>query len=87
MAIVHREVIAMSIFGLPTTLKGHIIDQFERTRGDDLPVVLHAIARGVKHHAWQRWSMRPEELGEWERLERKLNELADWADDESRLLR
>ena len=77
----------MSIFGLPTTLKGHIIDQFERTRGDDLPVVLYAIARGVKHHAWQRLSMRPEELGEWERLERKLNELADWADSKSRLLR
>ena len=77
----------MSIFGLPTTLKGHIIDQFERTRGDDLSVVLYAIARGVKHHAWQRSSMRPEELGEWERLERKLNELADGADDESRLLR
>jgi hypothetical protein len=87
MIIVHREVIVMSIFGLPTTLKGHIIDQFERTRGDDLPVVLYAIARGVKHHAWQRCSMVPGELGEWERLERKLSELADWANDESGLLR
>jgi hypothetical protein len=87
MIIVHREVIAMRIFGLPTTLKDHIIDQFERTRGDDLPVVLYAIARGVKHHAWQRCSTVPGELGEWERLERKLSELADWANDESGLLR
>ena len=53
----------MRIFGLPTTLKDHIIDQFERTRGDDLPVVLYAIARGVKHHAWQRCSMVPENWG------------------------
>jgi hypothetical protein len=84
MPIVHVEMTTMSIFGLPTTLKGHIIDQFELTRGDALPLVLYAIARGVKHHAGQRWGMRPEERGKWERLERKLNELADWADDELR---
>ena len=53
----------MSIFGLLTTLKGHIVDQFERTRGDDLPVVLYAIARGVKHHAWQRCGMAARRTG------------------------
>jgi hypothetical protein len=26
--------------------------------------------------------MLPEERGKWERLERKFNELADWANDE-----
>jgi hypothetical protein len=31
--------------------------------------------------------MVPGELGEWERLERKLSELADWTNDESGLLR